>query len=166
MARMSPLRARALALSLAAIAAIPSSARGGARCEGTLTGEIQAKFACTALLGTQQGGQLVFVVTVPGPVDGIPSLVPGAFQVPGAPRARTYTLADLGMGKASVAAEGGALYVASKTSGQRGEVTLRFTSLKKSKAIAGAYEVHGTYRARLVPAGGGKSGEVMVDVTF
>jgi hypothetical protein len=159
---------RALALSLAAFAALPSRAGAGepARCRGTLSGDVKASFDCTALLGTQDGGQLVFVITIPRPLDGVPSLVPGAFQVPGAPQARTYRLSDLGMGKASVAVEGGLLYTAAKTSSQRGEVTLELTSLRKSKAVPGGYDVHGTYRAVLIPAGGGRKGEVVVEVKF
>ena len=70
------------------------------------------------------------------------------------------------MGKASVAAEGGVLYTAAKTSGRRGEVTLTLTSLRASATIAGAFEVHGIYRARLVPVGAGKTGEVVVEVRF
>jgi hypothetical protein len=35
-----------------------------------------------------------------------------------------------------------------------------------SKKTPGAWEIHGTYRARLVPAGGSRAGEVIVEVTF
>jgi hypothetical protein len=159
--------ARALAL-VAALAGFPAAASGvdGGKCSGTVSGDVTATFSCTALLGTQEGGQLAFSISIPGPIEGIPALVPGAFLVPGKATARTYTLDELGFGKASVAAEGGALYTAAKTSSQRGEVTLTIRSLKKSVKIPGAWDVHGTYRARLLRVGGGQKGEVVVDVKF
>lgn len=76
------------------------------------------------------------------------------------------TLDDLGMGKASVAAEGGVLYTATKTTGQRGEVTLVLREASRDPGRKGAWIVHGTYRARLIPAGAGKEGDVLVEVTF
>jgi hypothetical protein len=108
----------------------------------------------------------MIVISTLGPVEGVPSLVPGSFMLPDAPRTGTYRLDDLGMGKASVALEGGTLYTAAKTSSRRGEVTLQLTSVTGSEKAPGAYDVHGTYRARLLPAGGGKTGEVVVDVKF
>ncbi len=151
-------------LAATALPAVASGAEPG--CRGTLSGDVRATFPCTAILGTLESGQLVFSISIPGPVEGVPSLVPGAFQVPGKPVAGTFTLAELGYGKASVAAEGGGLYTAAKTSSQRGEVTLTFRTLRKSAQVPGAWDVHGTYRARLVRVGGGSSGEVVVDVTF
>jgi hypothetical protein len=70
------------------------------------------------------------------------------------------------MGRASVAADGGTLYTATRTTGQRGEVKLVLATVKKTAKVKGTWEVHGTYRARLIPAGGGKTGEVVVDVKF
>jgi hypothetical protein len=154
----------AAVLALLAGGAVPAAEP--ARCEGTLSGDVQAKFACAVLLGTQPGGELAFVISIPGPLEGVPSLVPGAFQLPAPARKGTFTLAELGMGKASVAREGGALYTATKTSSQRGEVTLTLTSVKKSAKVPGGYDVRGTYRAKLVPVGGGLTGEVVVDVKF
>ena len=140
-------------------------------CQGTLSGDVKATFDCSVVVGTQASGEQVFVIRLPGPVDGIPSLVPGAFLLPGAAAKRTYTLDDLGMGKAAVAVENGALYTATKTSGQRGAVTLELRSVKKSESAPGVFVVHGTYRARLVPAGDrpvadGLAGEIIVDVKF
>lgn len=146
----------------------PDAARADApaRCEGTLSGDVKARFACSVVLGTQPSGDRAFVISTPGPVEGIPSLVPGGFMFPLPVKPGTYTLAELGMGKASVAAEGGALYTATKTSSQRGEVTLTLRSVKQSVKIPGGFDVRGTYRARLVPVGGGRGGEVVVDVRF
>jgi hypothetical protein len=67
---------------------------------------------------------------------------------------------------ASVAAEGGTLYTATKTSSQRGEVTVTLRSATPDPARPGGFVVHGSYRARLLPAGGGKQGEVVVAVRF
>jgi hypothetical protein len=146
----------------------PDAARadGPSRCQGTLSGDVKARFACSVVLGTQASGEHVFVISTPGPVEGIPSLVPGGFVFPLPVKPGTYGLAELGVGKASVAVEGGALYTATKTSGQRGDVTLTLRSVKQSPRIPGGFEVRGTYRARLVPVGGGRGGEVVVDVKF
>ena len=64
-------------------------------------------------------------------VAGAPGYAPGAFEIPLPVEAKTYTLDSLGQGRASVAAEGGVLYTATKTSGHRGEVEVAFTSVKK-----------------------------------
>jgi hypothetical protein len=96
----------------------------------------------------------------------VAAYAPGAFRLPLPIRAGTWTLDDLGMGKASVAAEGGVLYTATKTTGQRGEVTLVLRSVKQDPRTKGAWIAHGTYRARLIPAGAGKQGEVVVEVSF
>lgn len=161
-----PMHTIATVVALAVLAGPPGAPGRAGRCAGTLSGGVQARFDCTAVLGTQPGGGLAFVINVTGPVAGVPSVVPGGFQVPGPARRGTYTLGELGMGKASVAVEGGALYSASKTSSERGEVTLTFRSVKKSPSVAGAYDVRGTYRARLLPVGGAGTGEVVVEVEF
>lgn len=160
--RLGPVSAAILALLTGT--AVPAAEP--ARCEGTLSGDVTAKFACSVVLGTQAGGDLAFVISIPGPLEGVPSLVPGAFELPAPAKKGTFTLNELGMGKASVAKEGGALYTATKTSSQRGEVTLTLTSVKRSAKIPGGYDVRGTYRAKLVPVGGGLTGEVVVDVKF
>lgn len=155
--------ARAVALALA-VAATPASA-APPECRASLSGAVQAEFACLVAVTDFQEGA-VFVLHAQAPVPGIPSVVPGAFKVPLPVQAGTYTLDTLGHGKASVAAEGGTLYTATKTSSQRGEVTLTFTKAVKDPKSKGAYVVHGSYRARLIPAGGGKQGEVVVEAKF
>lgn len=169
------LAATHVALALAALAAAPAPAaeEAGAKtpgkasaCQGTISGDAQGAFECRAIIGTMRDGQLVFALSVPTPVDGFPSLAPGAFVLPGKAEPRSYTLDELGAGKAAVAVEKGLLYTATKTTGQRGEVTLTFTSVKKHPDVPVAFEVHGTYRAKLLPAGGGRTGQVFVDVKF
>jgi hypothetical protein len=151
-----------LLLSPAPAAAKASTPRS---CAGSLSGDVRATFPC-AVQVAPQGAAHVIVISTTGPIEGVPSVVPGSFVLPGTPKTGTLRLDDLGMGKASVAAEGGVLYTAAKTSSQRGEVTLQLTSVTPSKKAKGAFDVHGTYRARLLPAGGGKSGEVVVEATF
>jgi len=146
----------ALALALATTPAGPTSS-------GTLSGSVTGAFTCDAALVESGEGALALVLTPRGPIDGVPSYAPGAFELPGKPAPGTFTLATLGPGRASVAAEGGTLYTATKTSSQRGEVTLVLTSVRRE---GGRLVAHGTYRARLVPAGGGKTGEVVVEVRF
>jgi hypothetical protein len=153
----------------ALLAFVATSAAGGTpppTCEGKISGSVEAKFTCTVVLETRADGATFFVVHGDAPIDGIPSYAPGAFEIPGPVEPGTYTFERLGMGRATVAAEGGTLYAASKTSGQRGEITLVLTSVKKDPQRKGAYVVHGTYRARLLAVGGGKTGEVVVDVRF
>ena len=148
--------AAALAFALATTPAAPG-------CSGTLSGSVTGAFTCDASLADTGGGATALVLTPRGPIDGVPSYAPGAFELPGKPAPGTYTLATLGPGRASVAAEGGTLYTATKTSSQRGEVTLVLSSVRRE---GGRLVPHGTYRARLVPAGGGKTGEVVVEVRF
>ena len=153
-----------VALSLAASPAVPGAA--GPACTGTLSGSVVGKFECTASVVGGSGDGAYLVISATTTIDGVPSLVPGSFDVTGLLRPGTYTLDQLGLGKASVAADGGTLYTATKTTSQRGEVTLVLSKVRKDGTGKAAWEVHGTYRARLIPAGGGKTGEVVVDVKF
>jgi hypothetical protein len=135
-------------------------------CKGTLSGKATGTFDCDVALYEPGDGEATFVVNPRGPVPDVPAYAPGAFRLPLPVATGTYTLERLGMGKASVAAEGGALYTATKTTGQRGEVTLVLRSLTPDARRRGAWIAHGTYRARLLPAGAGKEGEVVVEVVF
>jgi hypothetical protein len=152
-----------IAALLAASAAPVAAAEPG--CRGTLAGSVRGSFACSAAVVAREGVSY-FVVEPAGPVDGVPAYAPGAFEIPGNVEARTYDLDSLGMGRASVAAEGGTLYTATKTANRRGEVRLTLRTVRSVAGSPGAYAVHGTYRARLVPAGDGKTGEVIVEVRF
>lgn len=153
---------------LAALAvAAPAEPKGDpARCHGRITGATSASFACLANVWTTEAGVSVFAITPKDVLTDIPVYKPGAFELRAAPSVRTYTLDDLGMGMASLAMDAGALYTATKTSGQRGEVTLTLRSVERDPKRPGAWIVHGAYRARLLPAGGGKTGEVVFDVSF
>ncbi len=152
------------AATLLALAA--PTARAVPTCEGRLSGKVSGTFACDVSLVEPGDGEATFVVQPRGPIPDVPAYAPGAFRMPLPVAAGTYTLDDLGMGKASVAAEGGVLYTATKTSGQRGEVTLVLRTVTPAPGAKGAWIVHGTYRARLIPAGAGKQGDVVVEVTF
>jgi hypothetical protein len=147
-----------------ALATAPAARAGAGECRGKLSGAVKGKFRCAVAVEPAADGKTYFVITAREPVEGVPAYAPGAFEVPGEVKAATYTLDTLGMGRASVAVEGGALYTATKTSSQRGEVTITLRSVQRNSV--GGYTVHGTYRARLAPAGGGKPGEVVVEVTF
>lgn len=134
-------------------------------CRGTIAGSVRASFACSAEVTTDAEGRTFFAITPTGPIAGVPACAPGAFELPAGARAGSYSLDTLGMGKASVAAEGGTLYTAAKTTGQRGEVRLTLTRVRPGPAGRGVV-VHGSYRARLLPAGAGKTGEVIVEARF
>lgn len=160
---------RRAASLLAALLAASAAATAGAKppaCEGRLTGAVSGKFACVVRLAPGGDGELFFVITPRDRIEGVPTYQPGSFQLPRPVRAGKYTLDTLGVGMASVAAEGGTLYTATKTSSQRGEVTLTLATVRADPATAGAHEVHGSYRARLSAAGSGKRGEVVVEVRF
>jgi hypothetical protein len=154
-------------LAAVALASPPDRARAeGLGCKGRLSGAVQGTFGCVASVTTDGDGRVFFVITPKDPVPDVPTYQPGSFELPGPPTARTYTLDTIGMGMASVAKEGGTLFTATKTTGQRGEVTLTLRSVKADPAVKGAYAVRGAYRARLIPAGAGKQGEVIVEVDF
>jgi hypothetical protein len=160
----------AVALALGPAAASAAGKRAGAApasaCRGTLSGAAKGKFECLVSVTKGPEGQIFFVITAKDTLPDVPVYAPGAFELPGAPAVTRYTLDTLGMGKASVALEKGALYTAAKTSGQRGEVELTFTRVQKDAPAPGAWTVRGRYHARLLPAGEGKTGEVVVDVKF
>ncbi len=157
---MKPLVAAALLAALAS----PAAARDP-DCRGTLSGAVKGAFPCTLRVFARDGGHYLVIEPL-GPVEGVPGYWPGSFELPGKPEVRRYTLDELVAGRASVGVEGGALYSATKTSGQRGEVTLQLRSVRADKAAPGVFRVRGSYRARLLPVGAGKSGEVLLDVTF
>ena len=156
---------RYLAIAVALLA-LPAGAAEPPSCKGTLAGQVKGSFTCDVSVWTTEQGVPVLAIQARDPIDGVPSCVPGAFELPPPVRAGTYTLDELGMGKASVAAVGGTLYVASKTTGQRGEVKLVLLKVMENQKAKGTWIVHGTYRARLIPAGAGKEGEVVVEATF
>jgi hypothetical protein len=151
-------------LAVLVLLAVPAQA--AEPCQGTLSGKVKGSFACDAGIVTNPDGKPVFVVNPRGPIEGVPAYAPGAFELRTSPRQGTFILDDLGMGKASVAADGGAFYSATKTTSQRGEVKLVLRSVTKDPKVKGNWIVHGTYWARLPPAGGGKEGEVVVEVKF
>jgi len=146
--------------------AVPAASAAARRCAGTLSGDVTGRFECEVRITTTDGERLVLEIVPRTIIDLVPSYVPGAFDVTGLLKPGTYGLDELGVGKASVAVEGGALYTAAKTSSQRGEVRLELTAVESPKGKSGSWTVHGKYRARLVPAGGGKSGEVVVEASF
>lgn len=154
-------------LALAALLVL-ASPTGPAKptCAGKLSGAAHGAFECTVTMRSGEGEQALFVIEARAPISGIPSYSPGSFEIPLPVEAKTYTLDSLGQGIASVAAEGGTLYTAAKTFGQRGEVEVTFTTVKADSATKQAWEVHGSYRARLLPVGSGKQGEVVIEVKF
>jgi hypothetical protein len=158
--------ATAATAALLALALTGPGARAPAGCRGTLSGAVQGGFTCRAEVTRSEEGKLLLVITGDRPIPGVPSYVPGAFELPDPLRPGTYTLDDLGAGRASVAAEGGALYAASKTSSTRGEVKLALTQVRKTQQGPPGFVVRGTYTARLVAAGAGREGTVVIDVRF
>jgi hypothetical protein len=163
---MNPSPHSAVLAAIAALLGQAAAAAPAAACSGKMSGSVEATFTCEASVTTTADGTAVFVLNGTTAIDGVPSYTPGAFEVPGVLAVKTYTLATLGMGKASVAAESGTLYTAAKTSSERGEVEITFTSVRERSDAPGTYDVRGRYHARLVPAGSGKTGEVRIDVTF
>jgi hypothetical protein len=151
---------------LTIFAALSLSLAANPACTGKLSGAVTGSFECDVSIVKNEEGQAFLVIAGRGPIENVPSYVPGSFEVTGLLRPGTYTLDQLGGGRASVAAENRTLYTATRTTGQRGEVTLVLKSVGEDPERKGGYRVHGSYRARLLPAGGGKSGEVIVEVEF
>jgi hypothetical protein len=108
----------------------------------------------------------VLVIEALAPIPGVPAVSPGAFEIPEPVREGTYTLDTLGQGLASLAAEGGTLYTAARTSGRRGEVQVTLTEVRADPERKGHRIVRGSYRARLVPVGSGRTGSVVIEVRF
>jgi hypothetical protein len=159
-------RRAAVAIAAIALGASAAEVADPPACEGTLSGSVTGRFACVAAVIPGEAGQRFLVITPKDRVEGVPTYQPGSFELTGPVAAGTWTLDTLGAGMASVAAEGGTLYTATKTSSQRGEVTVTLRSATPDAARPGGFVVHGSYRARLLPAGGGKQGEVVVAVRF
>lgn len=160
MTTTSPLLLAALLAALAPAA----GAAPAARCEATVSGSAKASFGCVPEIHAKDGKHY-FVLKPTDAIEGVKTYQPGAFELPGPPSARTYTLDDLGLGLATFPGENKTLFTSSKTElNRRGEVTLTLTSAKKDRK--GSWTVHGTYRARLIPAGAGKTGEVLVEAAF
>jgi len=154
-----------IALALAAQLAAGVALAKPVPCRGKISGSVTGNFECRVGATAQnQGHYLVFEPL--GPVEGVPGYWPGSFELPGKFEVRTYTFEDIVAARASVAKEKGALYTASKTMQKRGEATIELRSVRASPDGKGTFEVHGTYRARLVPVGAGKSGEVFLEVEF
>ena len=152
-----------LASLLVTSAPAPAPAEAPA-CRGTLAGAVTATFPCDASI-VRDAGREFLVIATRGPVEGVPAVVPGSFEVTGLLRPGTYGLDRLGPGKASVAAEDRTLFTATKTQGTRGEATLTVESVEPG-ADASVPRVKGAWRARLLPVGGGKRGEVTITVEF
>lgn len=146
--------------------ALPHEEAGAAEpaCHGKLSGAVSGEFDCVFRTKVMDVLTVAFEIRPKTRIEGVPAYAPGSFQLARPVEARTYTLDDMGPGKASAANEGTSLFTASKTTSQRGEVTLKLTSV--ALGPDGVEVLHGTYRARLLPAGSGKSGEVVVEVTF
>jgi hypothetical protein len=156
----------ALAALLLGAVALPSPGLAKPKgCRGTLSGSVKAKFLCTARVFSKDD-TVYFTIDPAGPLEGVPGYAPGSFELPGKVEPRTWTLDDLGMGRASVAHTNGTLYTAQKTSSQRGEVKLTLRSLTPDPRAKGTWVPRGSYRARLLPAGEGKQGEVTVEAEF
>jgi hypothetical protein len=157
---------RSLAILPTALLAAATVAAEPAACKGTISGIVTGKFDCVVTLKEVGDGLALFDVQPRGPVDGVQSYAPGSFQIPLPVEARSYTLDELGQGRASLIDGEGTLYSATKTTRQRGDVTIALQSLKKDPKAPGTWSVHGSYRARLLPAGSASTSEVFVDVKF
>jgi len=163
---LRPALLAALALTLAAP---PAPARAEApACTGTLSGAFTATFKCAVAVRDLEDGTAVIDIRQTEKVEGIGAFGVGAWVIPGKPAKGTYAFGALGMGKSSVIIEkDGALFSATRTTLQsRGEVTLELTKVTPLAGQAGAYEVHGAFRARLLPIGNIHKDEIAVAVKF
>jgi len=153
-------------LLAATFLAVATSAAEPPPCHGRISGAVNGGFECVVTLKEVGEGMALFDVQPTAPVEGVPSFAAGSFQVPLPVEVRTYTLDALGQGRASLIDADGTLYSATKTTRQRGEVTIVLTSVKRDTKVPGTWVIHGSYRARLVPAGSASRSEVQLDVKF
>ncbi|MGA8892027.1 MAG: hypothetical protein WB493_10690 [Anaeromyxobacteraceae bacterium] len=148
------------------LAAGAPTGAGAPACQGTVSGSVQGAFSCSVSLRPGDEGMAVLVIEAVAPIPGVPAVSPGAFEIPEPVREGVYTLDTLGQGLASLAAEGGTLYTAARTSGKRGEVQVTLTEVRADPERKGHRIVRGVYRARLVPVGSGRTGSVVIEVRF
>jgi hypothetical protein len=147
-----------------ALSALSPGARAAERsCSGKLSGAAKGSFDCEVTVTDGAEGQSYLVIATKGPMEGVRAFSPGAFEFAGKLAAGSYDLASLVAARASLITEDGALFSATKTTGARGELTLTLQSVKQH---AGKTLASGVLRARLLPSGTLKSGEVFVEVTF
>ena len=151
-------------LLVLALSSLPPGARAAERpCSGKLSGVAKGLFECVVSVTNGAEGQGYLVIVPKGPVEGVRAFSPGSFEFAGKLAAGSYDLASLVAARASLITEDGALFSATKTTGARGELTLTLQSVKQH---AGKTLASGVLRARLLPSGTLKSGEVFVEVTF
>jgi len=156
------LQAAALALALHASAAHA----GSPSCSGTLSGAVKGAFSCTVEAAVNAAGNVRLVIAAEAPPAGVKTLVPAELEIPGPPAAGTHTLKTLVGARASVSTAAGASWSAAKAKRNRGEVSLALESLERERSAGDALTVSGSFHARLVGAGRGKKGEIVLDVTF
>jgi hypothetical protein len=162
------LRVALLAATLA-LALPPGAARAEpAGCTGTLSGAFTATFKCSVTVRDVGDGTAVIDVRQTEKVEGIGAFGVGAWIIPGKPAKGRYPFDALGLGKSSVIIEkDGALFSATRTTLQaRGEVALELTAVTPLASPAGAYAVHGSFSARLLPIGNLRKEEIAVAVKF
>jgi hypothetical protein len=159
-------RTAALASAVALLLAAPAAKAQDPQCSGTLSGAVQGAFDCTVTMEKAGPGTISLALAPAAKVAGTRAFAPGAIQLRGPLAARTYASGDLVRGKASLTTTKGRAFAATAGASGRGEVTLTIANLERYAQLPGRYVANGTYRARLVPAGKGRKGEVVVDVQF
>jgi hypothetical protein len=161
--RLRLLGPRLLLLVLALLLAPPGVRAAERRCSGKLSGAVKGTFRCTVTATAGPEGRGYLVITPEGPVEGARAFSPGAFELAGPLAAGSYDLASLVAARSSLITDDGALFSATRTTSARGEATLTLRSVEQlgGKTVAG-----GALRARLLPSGTFKTGEVLVEVEF
>jgi hypothetical protein len=152
----------ALALALGAPPA-GATTRG---CRGELSGAVEGKLGCAVRVQPAGEGTVYLSFDLVEKPDGVPGVDLGSFEIALPLQARTYALEDVRAGRAAVYAKGGTIYSAYRTTGRKGEVTLRLTRVKPDPDVPGGFVVSGSYRARLPATASPKEDEVVVSLEF
>jgi hypothetical protein len=152
----------------AALAALLIGGAGPARagettCHGTARGAVEGSFGC-AVEARSLGEAVGVTFSALAQVGDAQSFGLGGFQLAPPLRAGQYDLADMLAARSSVISSSGALYAATRTSRDHGEVRLVLRTVRP--LASGAYEVHGTLHAVLAPSGTARQDSITIDVEF
>jgi len=156
-------RIRTAALAALLIGWAGPARAGAPTCHGTARGAVEGTFDC-AVEARHLGESVGVTFSALAQVGDAQSFGLGGFQLAAPLRVGQYALADMLAARSSVISGSGALYAATRTSRDHGEVRLVLKSIRP--LASGAYEVHGTLHAVLAPSGAARQDDITIEVEF
>jgi len=134
-------------------------------CSGKLSGAVKGSFSCKVKARAKGSGAVLLVVSPARLPRSVKAFAPGELEIPGPVEKKEYTLATLKSARALLTTATHQTFIAEKGQEAKGDLTLEIDSVEKGEAH-GVAALGGTLRARLVPAPGGRGGDVIVDLRF